>query len=114
MLAKVAVQIIAHEKGKYGGAVFGVVMAVSLVLLQFGFYLGFRRDITVVPDSFEADLWLSQRSLLTFDCLAHIDDLVLWQVLEDRDVQAATESLPSGFASGEHPMVLQKMHKLSA
>jgi len=90
MLGKLAVRTLAYERGKYIGAVFGVAMAVLLVLLQVGFYLGFRRDITVVADSFEVDLWVSQQSLLTFDYLAHFDDLVRWQILGDEDVAAAT------------------------
>src|SRR5580658_2825685 len=90
MLTRTAFQILLYEKGKYAGVVVGVTMALFLVLLQFGFYLGFRRDITVIPDAFDADLWVSQKSLLTFDYLSHFDDLPRWQVLEDADVEAAS------------------------
>jgi putative ABC transport system permease protein len=90
MLTRTAFLILLHEKGKYAGVVFGVTMALFLVLLQFGFYLGFRRDITIVPDAFDADLWISQRSLLTFDYPSHFDDLARWQVLQDADVEAAS------------------------
>ena len=79
-----------HEKGKYAGVVIGVAMALFLVLLQTGFYFGFRRDITVIPDSFDADLWVSQRELLSYDYVAHFDDLVRWDVLQDVDVEAAS------------------------
>ena len=89
MLTKTAFRILLHEKGKYAGVVVGVAMAVFLVLLQSAFYCGFRRDITVEADSFEADLWISQRELLAFDYVEHFDDLVCWQVLSDRDVIAA-------------------------
>ncbi len=89
MLAKTAVIILAREKAKYAGIVVGVAMALFLALLQFGFFLGFLRDITIVPDSVEADLWVSQRTLLVFDYLAHFDDLPRMEVLSDRDVQAA-------------------------
>jgi len=90
MLTKTAFRIMLHEKGKYAGVVIGVAMALFLVLLQTGFYLGFRRDITVVADSFDADLWVSARELLTYDYVAHFDDLARWQVLEDMDVKAAS------------------------
>jgi putative ABC transport system permease protein len=90
MLTRTAFQILLFEKGKYAGVVAGVTMALFLVLIQFGFYLGFRRDITVVPDAFDADLWISQRALLAFDYLTRFDDLPRWQAMQDRDVQAAT------------------------
>ena len=89
MLAKTAIRILLHEKGKYLGVVIGVAMAVFLVLLQSGFYFGFRRDITVVGDSFDADLWISQREFLAFDYVAHFDDLPRWQACSDPDVAAA-------------------------
>lgn len=89
MLARTGFRILLHEKNKYAGAVVGVAMALFLVLLQFGFYLGFRRDITVVADSFDADLWITQNELLAFDYVAHFDDLVCSQVLSDADVIAA-------------------------
>lgn len=90
MLARTAVIILAREKGKYIGVVIGVAMSLLLVLLQFGFYLGFRRDITIISDSFDADLWVSQRTLEAFDYVSHFDDLPRMQVLGDNDVLAAT------------------------
>lgn len=89
MLAKTAIRILLYEKGKYLGVIVGVAMAVFLVLLQAGFYFGFRRDITVVGDSFAADLWISQRALLAFDYVVPLDDLPRYQALEDPDVAAA-------------------------
>ena len=62
---------------------------VFLVLLQSGFYFGFRRDITVVGDSFDADLWISQRAFLAFDYVAHFDDLACLRALSDADVSHA-------------------------
>ncbi len=90
MLARVASKILLHERSKYAGVIAGVTMAMFLVLLQFGFYLGFRRDITIVPDAFRADLWISQRALLTFDYLSHFDDLPRWEILQDKGVEAAS------------------------
>jgi putative ABC transport system permease protein len=89
MLTKTAIQILRHERGKYIGVVIGVAMALFLMLLQFGFYLGFRRDITVIGDSFDADLWVSQREHLAFDYTAHFDDVPHLQVLADPDVSGA-------------------------
>src|ERR1700674_5289381 len=78
-----------YEKGKYAGVVVGVTMAVFLMLLQAGFYFGFRRDITVVSDSFDADLWFSPRPLLASDYAIHMDDLPVTNALADGDVFAA-------------------------
>lgn len=89
MLRKTAFQIVRHENRKYVGAVIGVGMALLLMLLQIGFFLGYRRDITVVADAFEADLWITQRHCLAFDYVVHIDDTPQYQVLSDGDVAAA-------------------------
>ena len=53
------------------------------------FYFGFRRDTTVVADSFDVGLWISQRDFLAFDYVSHFDDLPRWQTLGDADVAAA-------------------------
>lgn len=90
MLAKTALQILFHEKSRYLGVAVGVAFGLFLLLLQSSFYFGFRRDITVVADAFDADLWVSQRELLAFDYVAHFDDLPLWLVRGDADVTAAT------------------------
>ncbi len=89
MLTKTAIRILLHEKRKYLGVIIGVAMAVFLVLLQSAFYFGFRRDITVVADCFDVDLWISQREFLAFDYVAHFDDLPRWQAVGDADVSAA-------------------------
>ena len=89
MLTKTAIRILLHEKRKYLGVVIGVAMAIFLVLLQSAFYFGFRRDITVVADSFDVGLWISQRDFLAFDYVSHFDDLPRWQTLGDADVAAA-------------------------
>jgi len=89
MLARTALRIVSHEGPRFAGVVVGVAMAVFLVLLQSAFYFGFRRDITVVADSFDADLWISQREVLNFDYVAPFDDLARWQAGGDPDVAGA-------------------------
>ena len=89
MLARTALRMMSHEATRYAGVTLAVAMALFLVLMQSAFYFGFRRDITVVPDSFDADLWVSQRELLAFDYAAHFDDLQLWQTRDDAEVRAA-------------------------
>lgn len=81
MLIWTALRILWHEVFRYLGAVFGLGLALFLVLLQSGFYFGFRRDITVVQDSFAADLWITPKALLTFDYAVAFDDAAYWKAL---------------------------------
>jgi len=79
MLLRTALLIIVHEKEKFLGAVVGVTLALFLVLLQSGFYLGYKRDITVILDSIDADLWIVPKGQVSFDGWDHIDDLAYWK-----------------------------------
>jgi putative ABC transport system permease protein len=87
MLVKTALRILIHEKEKYAGAVAGVAMAVFLIILQWGFYLGFHRDITVVLDAIEADIWIVPKSQVLFDGWTAIDDLPYGTLSEHPDVE---------------------------
>src|SRR5438270_13880637 len=88
MLLRTAVRILWHEKEKYGGAVAGVALAVFLVILQGGFYFGFRRDITVVIDSIDADIWVVPKNQPLFDGWGAMDDLGYWKLMGHPDVAA--------------------------
>ena len=90
MLVKTALRMMVHEAPRYSGAVFGVSLALFLVLLQSGFYFGFKRDITVVQDSFAADLWVVPKALLTFEYAPHFDDAAYWKVLSVPGVSRAS------------------------
>lgn len=90
MLLRTAVRILWHEKEKYAGAVAGVALAVFLVILQGGFYFGFRRDITVVLDSVDADVWVVPRNQPLFDGWVAMDDLGYWKILGHPDVQGVS------------------------
>jgi putative ABC transport system permease protein len=86
MLLKTAVRIIVHEKEKFAGAVFGVTIALFLMVLQWGFYLGFQRDITVVLDSIDVDIWVVARNQPFFDGRAVIEDLPHGRLREHPEV----------------------------
>jgi putative ABC transport system permease protein len=89
MLFRTALRIVLHEKEKFAGAVVGVGIAVFLMILQWGFYLGFQRDITVVLDSIESDIWIVPKNQPLFDGWVSIDDLPYYQAQEHPDVTAA-------------------------
>ncbi len=89
MLLKTALRIIVHEKEKFAGAVAGVAIAVFLMVLQWGFYQGFNRDITIVLDSIDADIWIVPKNQPTFDGWVGVDDLPYWELLEHPGVERA-------------------------
>ncbi len=89
MLLKTAIRIIFHEKMKFLGALAGVSLAMFLVLLQWGFYFGYKRDTTVVLDALDADIWIVPKGQPTFDGFASIDDLAYWKAKDLPDVREA-------------------------
>ena len=89
MLLKTAIRIILHEKTKFAGAVAGVALAIFLVILQWGFYFGYRRDTTVVLDAFDADIWIIPKGQSTFDGFTTIDDRAYWKAKDLPEIEKA-------------------------
>jgi len=102
MIFKTAMQIILHEKEKFLGAVVGVTLALFLVLFQSGCYLGYKRDITIVLDSIDADLWIVPKGQVSFDGWVHIDDLPYWKAKGDPQI-AECARLVVGYAPWRVP-----------
>jgi putative ABC transport system permease protein len=86
MLFKTSLRIIVNEKEKFAGAVAGVALASFLMIVQCGFYLGYDRDITVVLDAVDADLWVIPRNQPLFDGWDFVDDLPYYEMKEDPDI----------------------------
>jgi putative ABC transport system permease protein len=97
MLFKTSLRIIVHEKEKFSGAVAGVALATFLMILQCGFYLGYDRDITVVLDSVDADLWIIPRNQPLFDGWDAMDDLPYYRLRERPEI-AKVARLVWGYA----------------
>jgi putative ABC transport system permease protein len=89
MLLKTAIRIILHEKTKFAGAVAGVALAIFLVILQWGFYFGYRHDTTVVLDAFDADIWIIPKGQSTFDGFTTIDDRAYWKAKDVGEIEKA-------------------------
>jgi putative ABC transport system permease protein len=102
MLFRTAFQIIVHEKEKFLGAVVGVTLALFLVLLQSGFYLGYKRDITAILDAIDADLWVVPKGQVSFDGWDHIDDLAYWKIKGHPEI-AQCSRLVCGYAPWRIP-----------
>jgi putative ABC transport system permease protein len=103
MLFRTAIRIILHEKEKFAGAVGGVALAIYLMLLQWGFYLGFKRDITVVLDSVDADIWVVPKNQPMFDGWTAMDDLPYWKVMAHPEVSTSAR-LVWGYAPCRIPI----------
>ncbi len=97
MLLETAFRIVVHEKEKFSGAVVGVAIAVFLMILQGGFYLGYLQNITVVLDSIDADIWFVPKNQPLFDGWISIDDLPYYTARSHPDV-VATARLVWGYA----------------
>jgi putative ABC transport system permease protein len=97
MLFKTSLRIIVNEKEKFSGAVAGVALATFLMILQCGFYLGYDRDITVVLDSIDADLWVVPKNQPLFDGWDAMDDLPYYQMKEHPEI-AKVARLVWGYA----------------
>jgi putative ABC transport system permease protein len=97
MLFKTSLRIIVNEKEKFAGAVAGVALATFLMILQCGFYLGYDRDITVVLDSIDADLWIIPKNQPLFDGWDAMDDLPYYRMREHADI-ARVARLVWGYA----------------
>jgi putative ABC transport system permease protein len=97
MLFKTSLRIIVHEKEKFSGAVAGVALATFLMILQCGFYFGYDRDITVVLDSIDADLWVIPKNQPLFDGWDAMDDLPYYRMREHSEV-AKVARLVWGYA----------------
>jgi len=102
MLLRTAMKIVLYEKEKFLGAVVGVTLALFLVILQSGFYLGYRRDITVILDSIDADIWIAPKGQLTFDGWDYIDDLAYWNLKGNPQI-AQCSRLVCGYAPWRVP-----------
>jgi putative ABC transport system permease protein len=89
MLLKTAIRIILYEKTKFVGAVAGVALAIFLVILQWGFYFGYRHDTTVVMDAFDADIWIIPKGQSTFDGFTAIDDRGYWKAKDLPEIEKA-------------------------
>lgn len=90
MLIRVAAKILVGEMPKYAGAMVGIIFSVILVVMQTGFYQGFQRDITIIPDSFDADIWITGQGVRAFDYPMLIDDMILAPILSDPDISVAS------------------------
>jgi putative ABC transport system permease protein len=102
MLLKTAIRIIVHEKTKFLGTLAGAALATFLVLLQWGFYFGYKHDTTVVLDAFDADIWIVPKGQPTFDGFVTIDDLAYWKAKDLPEVQNAARVV-WGFAPFRKP-----------
>src|SRR5262252_9156956 len=56
-----------HDKVRFCITVVGVTFSVVLVFSQFGIYLGFMRNASIVIDNTPVDIWLTSKNSSNFD-----------------------------------------------
>jgi putative ABC transport system permease protein len=93
MLLKCAFRNLAHERTKSIAAVGGVALAVFLVVLQCGFYFGFKRDISILICAIDGDVWVLPKHRLSFDTWDSIDDLAYFRGMSHPLVRSGAEAI---------------------
>src|SRR5689334_15911746 len=77
----IAWRMIAHDKLKSAGTLFGVFFAVTLISQQLALLLGLVSLMTAIPDSVKADLWIVAEKTETVDFGLPIPERKLYQAL---------------------------------
>ena len=67
-------------------------LAMSLVLLQWGFYFDYHRDATVVINLFDADLWIIPKGQTTIDGFTTIDEQAYWKARDLPEIATAARN----------------------
>lgn len=56
-----------HDKTRFVITVVGVTFSVVLIFAQFGIYLGFMQNASIIVDNTDADIWITSRNSANFD-----------------------------------------------
>jgi putative ABC transport system permease protein len=82
--------------------VVGVTFSVVLVFAQFGIYLGFMQNASIIIDNTEADIWITSKNSANFDFPQPFNEFKLNRVKETPGV-AAAEHLVLGWGTMRLP-----------
>ncbi len=56
-----------HDKTRFLITLIGVTFSVVLVFSQFGIYLGFMRNASIIIDNTPVDIWITSKNSANFD-----------------------------------------------
>jgi putative ABC transport system permease protein len=67
MAVDIALKNLVHDKTRFLITLVGVTFSVVLVFAQFGIYLGFMRNASIIIDNTPVDVWITSRNSANFD-----------------------------------------------
>ena len=86
-----------HDRTRFAITVIGVTFSVVLIFSQFGIYLGFMENASIIIDNTKADIWITSKNSANFDFPVPFSELKLNKVKATAGV-AAAEKLILGWA----------------
>ena len=87
-----------HDRTRFLITVVGVTFSVVLIFSQFGIYLGFMENASIIIDNTRADLWITSKNSSNFDFPVPFSELKLNKVKATPGV-AAADKLILGWAN---------------
>ena len=63
----IATKNLIHDRTRFAITVIGVTFSVVLIFSQFGIYLGFMENASIIIDNTRADIWITSRNSANFD-----------------------------------------------
>src|SRR5688572_13471650 len=82
-----------HDRTRFLITVIGVTFSVVLIFSQFGIYLGFMENASIIIDNTQADLWMTSKNSSNFDFPVPFSELKLNKVKATPGVAAADKLL---------------------
>jgi putative ABC transport system permease protein len=67
MAVDIALKNLVHDKTRFFITLVGVTFSVVLVFAQFGIYLGFMRNASIIIDNTAVDIWITSKNSANFD-----------------------------------------------
>lgn len=87
-----------HDRTRFFITVVGVTFSVTLVFSQFGIYLGFMENASIIIDNTQGDIWVTSKNSANFDLPLPFSELKLNKVRATPGV-AAADKLILGWTS---------------
>jgi putative ABC transport system permease protein len=78
-----------HDRTRFLITVVGVTFSVVLIFSQFGIYLGFMENASIIIDNTQADIWITSKNSANFDFAVPFSELKLNKVRATPGVAAA-------------------------
>jgi putative ABC transport system permease protein len=87
-----------HDRTRFLITVIGVTFSVTLVFSQFGIYLGFMENASIIIDNTQGDIWITSKNASNFDMPLHFNEIKVNKVRAIPGV-AAADKLILGWTS---------------